>query len=418
MKTHYSTTTKGFKGRIKRRYSDFIVEEIKKNGEKCKIERFDNQNNENKKPAQVPENSEKLEQLHFDLEKINTDLTLALKIISRFLGCSQKRIGYAGLKDKRAITCQRISIWKPNIERLEKLNLRGIELRNGSWGKKRIELGDLKGNSFTITIRDIDLNEKELKKRINKCFKEMKKGIPNYFGEQRFGGMRQITHLVGKQLVLGNIKKAVMLYLTYPNEKEENEIKKARKNLKKTKNFKQALKDMPVKQKYERAMLQHLSIHPKDFTGAFAKIPKKMRFLFTHAYQSYIFNEIINKRFETGIGLGLQKGEPEEKGIPVGLLPGYESSFSKGKIGKLEKEILKKEKVSFKDFKLKKLAECSSKGHRKEIVLFPKKLKIVKIDEDEFFEKKLKCVISFELDKGAYATAVVKEILKQKEINT
>ncbi|MBI2597824.1 MAG: tRNA pseudouridine(13) synthase TruD, partial [Candidatus Diapherotrites archaeon] len=79
-----------------------------------------------------------------------------------------------------------------------------------------------------------------------------------------------------------------------------------------------------------------------------------------------------------------------------------------------EKKIIKQEGIELSDFKIKAIPELSSKGSRKKIVLFPQKLKLKKIGEDELFEGKLKATISFELDKGNYATTVLEELLKKE----
>ena len=161
----FSTKTKGVGGQIKRRYTDFVVEEITPEGKICEVKRFLGEEKELAK-IKVPERKKDGKYLHLDLEKINKDLNFAISKISRFLGVSRKRVGYAGIKDKRGVTCQRISIFDPPVARVEEFNSRGIELRNPKWEKERINLGDLKENKFTVTIRDISLSKKEIRERI------------------------------------------------------------------------------------------------------------------------------------------------------------------------------------------------------------------------------------------------------------
>jgi len=415
---YFSTSTPGFKARIKRLYSDFIVEEIQEDNRICEVKCFVNK----KQKEKLKLNEKKINAyLHLDLEKINKDLHLVLRDIARKMHLSRKRLSYAGIKDKRAITCQRISIWIDSLEQLqliENLNLKGIELRNAVWQNKKIDLGMLKGNRFTITLRDIELEKNELIKRINECFKEMQeKGIPNYFGLQRFGGIREVSHLIGKMILKRKIKEAVMLFLTYPSEKEEKEIAIARKNLLETNDFKQAKKEFPEKYVYERAIIDYLIKKPNDFENAFRQLPLKIRYLFTHAYQAFIFNKIIDLRFEKGINLELQEGEPQKNGIPLGLLPGYKSELSEGIIGEIEKEVLKEENIELSDFLVKELKECSSKGARKEIKVKPENMKLIKVMEDEIFKGKQKAIIQFNLSKGNYATNVIRELLKTNEFD-
>jgi tRNA pseudouridine13 synthase len=410
-KGFYSTKTRGIGGRFKRRYTDFVVEEIRPDGRVCEAKRFFGEELKGE-PLKVPENAGKKEQLHLDLEKINKDTNFVIRVLSRFLQCSKKRVGYAGQKDKRAVTCQRISLFRPDVERLEAFEGKGIQLRNPEWHSERLELGMLKGNRFTITIRDLGLEEKEIGERVKACFGEMENGIANLFGEQRFGGIRQITHLVGKEFIKGDFEKGVMLYLTHFVEGEEDEVKKARESLAKNLDFAEATKLFPEKFRYERAMIHHLCRYPKDFVGAFGKLPKQLRYLFTHAYQSYLFNLVIEERLKEGLGLEKEEGDVLVGGEPAGPLFGFESKFAEGKPGEIERRVLEKEGISLEQFRVRKMAEISSKGARKSIVLKPEKMKLAGVSDDEFFPGKKAATISFELSKGNYATTVLRELMK------
>ncbi|MDD5148101.1 MAG: tRNA pseudouridine(13) synthase TruD [Candidatus ainarchaeum sp.] len=414
----YSTSSKGIGGHIKQRYSDFIVEEIAESGI-AEVKRFLLEDALNKAtPIVVPERPLEREksQLLCELEKYNADVNFVLRRLSRFLQLSRKRFGYAGLKDKRAITCQYLTIFDPDPEKLELFRSRTIDLRPLKWQGERIEIGSLKGNRFVITIRRLELEEKELRKRIEAFFKEAEKnGIANFFGEQRFGGVRRVTHLVGREFVNGNLKEAVMLFLTMQGEKEREDIKNARKNLSETLDFSAASKSFPVEYRPERALIHHLCRYPNDFAGAFRKLQKQLRFLFTHAYQSYLFNRIIEERLKSGAGLKPIEGDVLIGGIATAVLPGFESELASGKAGEIEKKILEEEGIGLAKFRVEEMPEVSSKGARKEIVLFPEKMRLLEIGKDEFNEGRLFAKISFELSKGNYATTVLAELMKLEE---
>ncbi|PIN99212.1 MAG: tRNA pseudouridine(13) synthase TruD [Candidatus Diapherotrites archaeon CG10_big_fil_rev_8_21_14_0_10_31_34] len=411
MNEFYSTKTKGIGGRIKERIKDFKVIEVSEEGKDCDLW-LDEECLERQDKLIIPENEKECKYLYLEMQKFNLDVNEAIRRLARYNRISKKRITYAGVKDKRAITSQKICFFKPETERVAEFKSKFVKLSNPEWKKERLRIGMLKGNKFEITVRQIELDKKETEKRIKECFKEIDKGIANYFGEQRFGGIRKVSHLVGKEFVKGNPEKGVMIYLTATNELEEEEIRNARTELEKTRDFGKALKDMPIKFRYERAMLNHLVKNPDDFIGAFRTLPKSLRYLFVHAYQSFLFNKIIQERITQGIGLKETKGDVLINGVPSGLLAGFESKFAEGKIGIIEKEILEEEKIELKQFYVKEMREMSSKGTRKEIVLFPKDLKLEEISEDEFNEGKLKARISFYLSKGNYATTVLKELMK------
>lgn len=407
----YATSSPGIGGLIKRRIGDFIVEEIALDGKVCEVKAF-TATEKLKVEKTWPENTEQKENLILQMEKFNSDVNNAIRKITRFVGTSKKRIGYGGMKDKRGITCQRISFWQPDIERLKQFESRYIDLRPIEWSDERVELGDLQSNRFTIIIRDLKLEKEKLQETILQCFEQMKNGIPNYFGEQRFGGARNVTHIVGREFVKGNPEEAVKIYLTATFPAEEEAVRQARENLAKTWDYAQATKEFPTKFRYERAILHHLCKYPKDFVGAFGKLPKQLRYMFTHAYQAHLFNKIVAERMKAGIGLKAVEGDVLQDGLPTAALFGCESTFAEGKPGEIERKVLAEEGIELSQFKVAKMAELSSRGTRKPISLFPQKLQLLEIAEDEFYPGSLKAKVGFELTKGNYATTVLAELMK------
>ncbi|HIH10432.1 MAG TPA: tRNA pseudouridine(13) synthase TruD [Candidatus Diapherotrites archaeon] len=409
---HYTTTTKGIGGRIKRRVSDFIVREITPEGRVLQNRAFGEWDGIKNGALFVPPQEEGREYLHLSMEKFNLDTNDAMRRLCRILYISPKRIGYAGMKDKRGITVQRISLWMPDTGRLAGFSSRYVALSEPEWSAERIDIGKLKGNEFEITVRDIGINEGELEGICKECFRQMKGGVANYFGGQRFGGIREITHRVGKEFIKGNFENAVMMYLTSPSEGEEEEVALARKHLGDTKDFAAASRDFPPKFRYERAIIHHLCKFPRDFVGAFQNLPKHLTYMFTHAYQSYLFNEIINERIEQGVGIGPVEGDVLEDGVPTAALLGFDTRFAGGTAGKIESQILEREGILLSDFKVKGFPELSCRGARKKIALAPHDLKLGGIEKDELNEGKLKLKISFSLDKGNYATTILRELMK------
>ena len=108
----------------------------------------------------------------FRLKKKNYTTERAVQQIANALHINRKRVGYAGNKDRIAITEQNISIKYIKKDRVEKLNLKDIKLKFIGYSKEPISLGDLEGNSFEIIVRNITKSPICLKR------------IINYFGEQ------------------------------------------------------------------------------------------------------------------------------------------------------------------------------------------------------------------------------------------
>ena len=223
----YKSKCPGIGGKIKRYPRDFIVEEITPEG-KILDNKFKFEDSEG-------------EYLYAILKKENWSTLRAVREISKKLGISRKRIGFAGTKDKRALTTQMISI--RNVSKDLKISIPNIEVLPIRYSSSPIKLGDLYGNRFTIKIRDIKLDKEEIKERVDRIRNELKAGFPNFFGIQRFGSVRPVTHLVGKEILKGNFRNAVLIYLTKTFERESEEAKRARNMLKEGKDFRNALKN-------------------------------------------------------------------------------------------------------------------------------------------------------------------------------
>ena len=151
-------------------------------------------------------------------------------------------------------------------------------MRNGPTSES---IGMLRGNKFTIVIRNMEGNEEDIRKKIDEFALQLGQGVPNYFGEQRFGGYREITHVVGKLLLQNRTEEAIMEYLCKESEGELDSLRDARKRLRETRDFAAALKEFPDSAHFEIAMLNHLVNLPTDFAGAFQRLPAQTWYLFT-----------------------------------------------------------------------------------------------------------------------------------------
>ncbi len=366
--------------KVKQIPEDFIVEEI-----------FEKQRHENRK--------EKGFYVWFTLKKKNWDTFSFLKTLSRALGVSIKRFGYAGVKDRKAITYQKISVWNVPIEKLKKVKIKDIQMTDFQIKDERINIGDLKGNKFTVTIRDIDRNHMD---RIKKNIEALKKeGFVNLFGGQRFGSKRMVTHLVGREIVKGNLKQAVWLYLTKSTKEEPRKTRRFRFMLKEGQDLKQALKTCPKGLRIEKAILNHLISHPNDYAGALRKVPKKLRKMFVHAYQAYLWNKIA--------GLLAESVRPRTN-IKIPMV-GFGTDLKKYTFADAIEKTLKEELISPNDFLVKRMPELASEGDERDFLVFPKDLSYI-FERDELNEDKMKCVLKFKLPKGSYATVLLDEVIK------
>lgn len=366
----------------------------------------------------------------FLLKKRNWETMAAVKEIAKRAGINYREIGFAGTKDRHAVTYQYISVPAEARERVEQVSIRDIELRFVSYGRF-IKLGHLLGNRFRIIVRDVSEDALDRTKEIVWELRE-KGGFPNYFGYQRFGERRVVNHLIGKLLLQGDFEEAARLFLgAYDGSMEGDE---ARKNFWETGDVERALEEFPGFLRYERTLF-HRYKDTWSWKRAFLSLPLPIMRIFIHAYQSYLFNIYLSRRIEEGLPLNeplvgdivvqVKGGIPyrdrtyrvtetnlefvrekvrKGQAMVSGPLFGFAMRRAKGLPGELEEEILEEEGLSLETFRRlpKPMAEP---GGRRELLLRPFGLTYGYIPE------KGMC-FRFFLPKGTYATSVLREIMK------
>ncbi|MDD1749966.1 MAG: tRNA pseudouridine(13) synthase TruD, partial [Methanothrix sp.] len=218
--------------------------------------------------------------LVLDVEKTNWDMHHLIREMARKLRISQKRFGWAGTKDKRAVTSQRISIMNLDESELTKINLPDLKITVLGRTNRAVGLGDLLGNSFRIKIRELSCPDPAA--RLAAITEEIEKlsGVPNYFGVQRFGDSRPVTHKVGEALVRGTIEEAAFIYLALPFPGELERTRLAREKLWVNRDIPAALKEFPGYLHYELAMLNFLVEHPGDYAHSFDVLSVNLKRLF------------------------------------------------------------------------------------------------------------------------------------------
>lgn len=370
----------------------------------------------------------------------NWETNRMIRFFSKRLKISRNKIKFAGTKDKRAITTQLISFPAKNFNK-DDMEIPDINVLHSYRSNREMELGTLFGNEFKIRVNNISISHSEIEDNIKLCCDQLfdEGGFPNFFGIQRFGAIRPITHIVGERIVKKDIKGAVMAYLGSPKGLEESDIKEARTRVEKDMDFEEALEYFPSTFIFERTLLYHLKRNPDDWAGSLNQLPDNLRMMFVHAYQSYLFNRILSERMRQDIPLGKpqigdiviplnKKGLPNhrehnrvtssnlprmdrlvsrKKAFISGLIVGLNCEFSNGEIGEIERKIIENEKIEPEDFLISEVRKVSSKGIRREILSpifdFKWRKDIAIKDSVEF---------SFSLFKGTYATSLMREFIK------
>jgi len=255
--------------------------------------------------------SEVFQDLHYEggrylvleVEKTNWDTHRLIREMARQLQISQKRFAWAGTKDKRAVTSQRISIMNLDEQALACLHLPDLKIRVLGRTNRAVGLGDLLGNRFKIVIRDISCPDPAL--RLEQITEQIKmlRGVPNYFGLQRFGERRPVTHMVGEAMAKGRMEEAVFIYLALPFPAEAEKTRLAEGEALGREGYQGALKYFPEYLNFELAMMNYLAEHPQDYAHSFDVLSANLKHLFVHAYQSYLFNKILSRRLAAGLPL-------------------------------------------------------------------------------------------------------------------
>lgn len=203
----YATKGPGVGGAIREAVDDFVVEEVLVDGSKASVN--------GAVPSKVLGSSSQRQRfLLCVLIKRNWDTLIAVKNVAKQLGIDQRHLQIAGIKDAKAVTAQHLTIEEGVMDDASKVNVRDIQLCPVGFLHEALSLYYLLGNYFTIKIKSITIEESTVKTKISQTIQELEAlgGIPNFFGHQRFGTTRPITHLVGKALVRGDFKEATMLF--------------------------------------------------------------------------------------------------------------------------------------------------------------------------------------------------------------
>ena len=351
------------------------------------------------------------------LEKKDIDSHHALVEIKKDLGLDLRIMG---MKDAKATTKQYASSTRiANVPEQHISRTKHTFLTLKGFTSRPVSKESLLGNEFSITIYDAKYFE------VSEFRSEVEK-VANFYGLQRFGSERLVTHLVGREIVKRNFKKAAELLLSYTTEYDSAMSREIRQKSLDSKNYRNILKHLPKGMDIEY-QLMNAFVNGKEPISALRSISINIRRLFVHAYQAYIFNKCLSDaivgsenlqtpcdndlcfELESPMTFGRIRKfnssiDRETSLIPALRLPGYSFQSGKGRFELITKKIMDEENVTPRDFYIKEMQELSDRGGFRQALLCCRD-----------FAYKGSLDIYFKLPKGSYATTLLREIMKPED---
>ncbi len=354
-----------------------------------------------------------------EVEKRQLTTLQAISRLAKALDRSPRDFGYAGLKDKEALTRQRFSLEHIEPERVQALDLDGLTIRSVERHASKLRLGHLAGNRFQLLLRGLAATEFE---RLEACLDQIQRaGLPNWFGEQRFGKHAN-GHRLGRQLLAGDWLEYLVQSVATAGLGESAE------------RTREWLVERTSESLYElaRSADRDLGAALRRYatSGTLARavraVPRPVRSLQLSALQSFLFNGLLAQRLQKGEPWRLATGDVafihskaacfvvagteadlDERLAafeisPAGPLFGSRLLRAEGEVDAAESAILERSELSHEAFSS---SEAQLRGARRP---YRVPLRDVQCESSEFGAR-----ISFTLPKGSYATSLVEELRKR-----
>jgi tRNA pseudouridine13 synthase len=358
------------------------------------------------------------EHTFFEIEKVALSTFEVVRVIAQALGMPPNRVGYAGLKDARAITRQVLSVQGVAPDVVTALDLPGIRVMWAERHRNKLKIGHLRGNRFTIRVRGTD------EPALLACQAILDvlalRGVPNRFGPQRFG-IRGDSARLGRAVVMKDAEGFVKALLGSPHPNESAMLQTARTRFD-AGHLEKALHLFPDHMVDERRALRTLIRTKGDYRRAYAAVPKRLKVFLLSAYQSALFNRVLDARLRSldrvYVGdlamkhpgravFGVEDEALEQPRAtrfeisPTGPIFGFKMMPAAGQQGELEARILAAEGLKLTDFMVGD--GIKARGERRA-------LRFRIHDPELWYDEGV--VLRFWLPRGCYATTVLGEIMK------
>lgn len=360
--------------------------------------------------------------VYFQIEKREMSTYAALETVARALGRPTRDIGYAGLKDAKAVTRQVFSIEHLDPARVEALDLPKISIKWVSRHRNKLKLGHLRGNRFVIKIRDVSPRAAEQAKPILDVL--ARRGVPNFFGEQRFGATGE-NALIGLAVLRGDYDQAVRLIIGRPRPEDRDDVARARE-LFAAGDFNRAAKSWPIVFREQIRVCRAMAKSGGDAREAWFAVSHDLRRLFVSALQSHLFNLVLAQRIAeldrlmlgdlawkhiNGACFRVEDAALEQPRCdafeisPTGPLFGRRMTPANGKPGEIESAVLSTTDLDW--------SRCEKQFKNLEGARRPLRVPLGELQIEAGSDPRDRYLqLSFTLPPGSYATCVTREVCK------
>lgn len=302
-----------------------------------------------------------------------------VSMIAKHLGIQNKEIGYAGLKDKHAMTKQYISIHKKHEEAMESFSHESVKILSKTYHNNKIKLGHLRGNKFFIRLKKVNPTSAV---KIDEALKNIAtQGMPNFFGYQRFGNDGD-NHIQGELIAKG---------------KKRERNPKVRKLL--INSYQSHLFNLWLSRRLEINTLVN-NFKPNEIESLLNISADEIKLLKAQKHPFKIFSGDIMQHYPHGRLFEFDGSSQDDldrfsnRDISVtGLLCGKKVKTATDRAGLIEKEYNEKIIVD---------------GARRYAWVYPEDI------DGRFNSIEAQYELNFTLPKGSYATVLIEEIAKKK----
>ena len=353
------------------------------------------------------------------IEKRGMTTLEALRKIARALRVPERDLGYAGMKDAVGVTRQTVSIPRVTPEQVLGLELPGVRVLSATPHRNKLRLGHLAGNRFRIRVRGVGSDALEAAGAMLDLLG--RRGVPNFFGAQRYG-LQGNSHLVGRALLQRDFRGAVDRIIGDPGAVQDGRWREAIEAYRQGE-LAESVRLFPGHCRTEREIIQRLAGRPDAWEKAFHAVHPRLKKLYLSAFQSALFDRVLAERlagfdrvmagdlaWKHDNGACFLVTDPAVEApraeafqiSPTGPIFGFRMSFPEGEPRLMEEALLAGEGLTPASFDLP--GGLAMEGGRRPLRV-PLEDPMAEMEGDGL-------VLSFTLPRGAYATSVLREVMK------